>query len=219
MNTLTDSRKGRTLILALAGVLALATGLYVATRMQPPAPPQLNQSTTRLPAPKVLQPFELVTHEGTPFTLDSLKDQWSFVFFGYTNCPDVCPTTLSVLNVVANKLGDNVDNLPNTRFYFVSVDPERDTPEKLQAFVPYFNEKFTGVTGSREQIDNLTKQLSILYVIGKPEATGGYLVDHTASILLLNPDGQFEAVFSPPLNPDNIATDFEKIARYRARIR
>lgn len=217
MNTPPETRKGRTLILVLAGILALATGWYVATRMQPPAPPQLSQSTTRLPAPKILQPFELITHEGTPFTLDSLKNQWSFVFFGYTNCPDVCPTTLSVLNVVANKLGDSAHDLPETRFYFVSVDPDRDTPEKMREFVPYFNQRFTGVTGPREQIDNLTGQLSILYVIGKPETTGGYLVDHTASVLLLNPEGQFEAVFSPPLQPENIATDFEKIARFRAR--
>jgi len=219
MNTPTDKRKKRTLILSLAGLLALVAGLYLALRMQPPAPPQLSQSTTRLPSPKALQSFELVTHEGIPFTLDSLKDQWSFMFFGYTNCPDVCPTTLSVLNVVANGLDGTGDNLPDTRFYFVSVDPERDTPEKLREFVPYFNEKFTGVTGSRKQIDNLTKQLSILYVIGNPETTGGYLVDHTASVLLLNPDGQFEAIFSPPFKPGNITKDFEKIAGYRSRMK
>ena len=187
--------------------------------MQPPPPPKLSQSTTRLPAPKVLQPFELSTHEGNPFTLDSLKDQWSFVFFGYTNCPDVCPTTLSVLNVVANGLGETGDGVPDTRFYFVSVDPDRDTPEKLREYVPYFNAKFIGVTGSRDQIDNLTRQLSILYVIGKEEAGGGYLVDHTASVLLLNPAGQFDAVFSPPLQPANIAADFEKIVNYYAETR
>lgn len=215
MDKSADNRN-RTLLLVLAGILALGAGLLLAIRMQPPAPPELGESTTRLPSPRALQSFELVTHENKPFTLESLKDQWSFVFFGYTNCPDVCPTTLSVLNVVANNLSDTAGDLPPARFYFVSVDPQRDTPEKLREFIPYFNDKFIGVTGTPEQIDNLTRQLSILYAIGKQDEKGGYLVDHTASVLLLNPDGRFEALFSPPLKPDNIAADFEKIAHYRA---
>lgn len=205
---------GRVLILWIAGALALAAGVYLASLSRNPPPPQLSQATTHLPAPKALQAFNLLTHNGEPFTLDSLSGQWSFVFFGYTHCPDVCPTTLATLSAVAKQLVQTRERPPAARFYFVSVDPERDTQAHLAQFVPYFNSDFVGVTGRPEQIDNLTRQLSILYVKGAPDAQGGYLVDHTASVLLLNPAGQFEAVFSPPLNASHIAADFGKLARY-----
>jgi protein SCO1/2 len=207
---------GRAPVLWIAGALALAAGVYLASLARQPAPPQLSQATTHLPAPKALQAFELLTHNGEPFTLDSLKGHWSFVFFGYTHCPDVCPTTLATLSAVAKQLVQAGRQPPAAHFYFVSVDPERDTQAHLAQFVPYFNSEFVGVTGEPAQIDNLTRQLSILYVKGAPDAQGGYLVDHTASVLLLNPSGQFEAVFSPPLNATNIVADFEKLARYHA---
>ena len=205
---------GRTLVLWIAGALALAAGIYLAGLSWQPAPPQLSQATTHLPAPKALQAFELLTHKGEPFTLDNLKGHWSFVFFGYTHCPDVCPTTLATLSAVAKQLVQAGKQSPAVGFYFVSVDPERDTQAHLAQFVPYFNSEFVGVTGEPEQIENLTRQLSILYIKGAPDAQGGYLVDHTASVLLLNPEGQFEAVFSQPLNVKNIAADFGKLARY-----
>ena len=214
MHSRLTHQDGRALVLWIAGALALAAGVYLASLSRKPAPPQLSQATTHLPAPKALQAFELLTHNGEPFTLDSLKGHWSFVFFGYTHCPDVCPTTLATLSAVAKQLVQVGKQSPAARFYFVSVDPERDTQAHLAQFVPYFNSEFLGVTGRPEQIDNLTRQLSILYIKGAPDAQGGYLVDHTASVLLLNPEGQFEAVFSPPLSVNNIAADFGKLARY-----
>jgi protein SCO1/2 len=218
MHSRWTNQDGRALVLWVAGALALSLGLYLASLSRNP-PPQLSQATTRLPTPKVLQPFELLTHTGEPFTLDSLKGRWSFVFFGYTHCPDVCPTTLATLSAVANLLAKDTKLASEARFYFVSVDPERDTQAHLAEFVPYFNSAFVGVTGSPEQVDNLTRQLSILYRKGTPDAQGGYLVDHTASVLLINPEGQFEAVFSPPLNAGHIAADFAKLASYYDQVR
>jgi protein SCO1/2 len=131
------------------------------------------------------------------------------MFFGYTYCPDVCPTTLSVLNSVAQRLQDlDVD----VRFIMVTVDPERDTPERLAEFVTYFNGDFIGVTGTDEGLEQLTRQLGILHVRVQPEpGSEGYLMDHTAAVFLFDPDGRYHAVFSPPLSAEKIAGDFRKM--------
>ena len=110
--------------------------------------------------PRDIQPFTLVDHTGKNFDNRSLEGHWSFVFFGYTHCPDVCPTTLSVLNSVAHRLED-VKN--QVQFVFISIDPERDTPEKLGQFVSYFNGTFIGATGTNDAISALTRQLGVIY--------------------------------------------------------
>jgi len=138
-----------------------------------------------------------------------LQGVWSFLFFGYTHCPDVCPTTLSVLNSVAQKLGSDARDV---RFVFISVDPERDTPETLARFVSYFNGDFIGVTGEPGAIERLTKQLGVLYMrVASSDNPGSYLMDHTASVFLVDPDGRYHAVFSPPITAEKIVTDFARI--------
>ncbi len=119
-------------------------------------------SATVLPEAKALPEFSLEDHRGNTFTNEDLKGQWSFVFFGYTHCPDVCPTTLSLLNQVdqALKKEPGIDS-PET--VFISVDPGRDTVEQLAEYVPYFNAEFTGVTGSLENLQVLTKSLGIAF--------------------------------------------------------
>jgi len=119
-------------------------------------------SATVLPEAKALPEFSLEDHRGNTFTNEDLTGQWSFVFFGYTHCPDVCPTTLSLLNQVdqALKKEPGIDS-PET--VFISVDPGRDTVEQLAEYVPYFNADFTGVTGSLENLQVLTKSLGIAF--------------------------------------------------------
>ena len=124
--------------------------------------------------------------------------RWSFIFFGYTHCPDVCPTTLSVLNSVARKLEGRKDQV---QFVFISIDPERDTPEKLGQFVSYFNGTFIGATGTDDAINALTRQLGVIYArVEENSGTDNYLMDHSASVLLFDPAGRFHAVFTPPLD-------------------
>jgi protein SCO1/2 len=178
-----------------------------------PEPPQLSQGTL-LPSAKPVTDFQLTDHRGQPFTLENLKDNWTFAFFGYTHCPDVCPTSMTMLAQVQRKLEqrDGLDQLPQV--VFVSVDPERDTTALLSQFVPYFHPGFIGASGDQHNTLNLTRQLGILYGKAEGSTADGYLVDHSAAIILLDPDGAFRAVFGVPHNPDLITNDFLAIKHY-----
>ena len=209
--TTTSKQSGisRILIAIIVAAAAMAAGIWAARAVleHKSAPDELD--ATRFPAAREITPFSLVDHNNAVFDKDALKQHWSFIFFGYTHCPDVCPTTLSVLNSVANKLGDLDENI---RFIFVSVDPERDTPEQLARFVSYFNADFVGVTGTPDGITDLTRQLGVLHsLVQAEEGASGSLVDHTASVFLFDPDGRYHAVFTPPLTADAIAGDFRKM--------
>ncbi|MDH5471174.1 MAG: SCO family protein [Gammaproteobacteria bacterium] len=192
-------------------VLAMAAGIWTARLL-------INHDTgadplaaTRFPTARSVQPFSLVDHTGSPFDNTSLDGRWSFLFFGYTHCPDVCPTTLSVLNSVAQRLQSAPEAV---RFVMVTVDPERDTPDKLGKFVTYFNGDFVGVTGTEDGLQALTKQLGIMHMrVNDTDNPASYLVDHSAGVFLFDPNGRYHAVFSPPLSADAIAADFSEMAR------
>ena len=197
------------LVGVIIAVLAVTAGFWAAQAILKEQAPRHDLSATRFPVARDIQPFELIDHHSAPFDQAALQQRWSFVFFGYTYCPDVCPTTLSVLNGVAQRLQD-VDT--DVRFIMVTVDPERDTPERLAEFVTYFNGDFLGVTGSDEGLTQLTGQLGILYNRVEPEGGAeGYLIDHTAGVFLFDPDGRYHAVFTPPFTADKLADDFRKM--------
>jgi len=199
----------RTLIAITVAALAMAAGIWAARAIleHKPVPDEL--AATRFPTAREIAPFSLIDHNNAVFDNSALRQRWSFIFFGYTHCPDVCPTTLSVLNSVAQKLGDLDEDI---RFVFLSVDPERDTPEQLAEYVSYFNDDFIGVTGTPEGIEQITRQLGVLHIRAQAEeGASGYLLDHTASVFLFDPDGRYHAVFSPPLSADAIAADFRKM--------
>lgn len=208
----TDNKQSgfkRILIAIIVAALAMAAGIWAARAVLEHNSVQDELDATRFPEAREIASFSLIDHNKAVFDNSVLKDRWSFIFFGYTHCPDVCPTTLSVLNSVARKLGDLDEDI---RFVFLSVDPERDTPEQLAQFVSYFNADFIGVTGTPEGIEQITRQLGVLHIRAQPEeGASGYLVDHSASIFLFDPDGRYHAVFSPPLSADAIAGDFKKM--------
>ena len=202
---------GRLLLFIVATVVAMAAGFWVADSFFNRQADLAGLHGTRFSEPRPLQPFTLSDHTGKPFGIEQLMGKWSFVFFGYTHCPDVCPTTMSVLNSVANRLGDSA---PAVQYIFVSVDPERDTPGQLGQFVTWFNGDFVGVTGTDQELENLTRQLGVVYMrIPDEKQAGGYTVDHTASVLLFDPDGRFHAVFSAPLNAAELADDLLRLAK------
>ncbi|NNG11807.1 MAG: SCO family protein [Halobacteria archaeon] len=207
----TPSKLRLALLFAVATVLALSAGYWTSEFLLNRQADLSDLQATHFSEARALQPFELVDHTGKAFTNNELEGHWSFIFFGYTHCPDVCPTTLSVLNSVATRLHDQPDPL---RYIFISVDPERDTPDKMGQFVSYFNADFIGVTGTTEAITKLTQQLGVIAARVENKAdVENYLIDHTASILLIDPDGRFHALFSPPLKAADIASDFIRIAQ------
>ncbi len=192
--------------------LALAAGIalgFLFTSRTPSAVPDIN--ATILDPPKSIEAFKLIDHRGEPFVLDSLRGKWSFVFFGYTHCPDVCPTTLHTLSEMDRILAERSPQRHDVQIVFVSVDPERDSAEQLAGYVPYFNRSFIGVTGAPEEIDRLTRQLGILHLKVDRGEGKGYLVDHSASILLFDPSARLRGVFSAPHRAERMATDFIKI--------
>jgi protein SCO1/2 len=190
-------------------ILATAAGILSARFFLQRTVVEDELAATRFPVAREIQSFELVDHHNQVFDNAALERHWSFLFFGYTYCPDVCPTTLSVLNSIAQRLQD-VD--ADIRFVMVTVDPERDTPERLAEFVTYFNGDFLGVTGTDQGLEQLTRQLGILYERVQPEpGSEAYLMDHTAAVFLFDPDGRYHAVFSPPLSVETIAGDFRKM--------
>jgi protein SCO1/2 len=204
-----QSRFSRILAGVIIAVLATSAGIWAARALLQYRTASNDLDATRFPASRETPPFELIDHNNAVFDNSALRQRWSFMFFGYTHCPDVCPTTLSVLNSVASRLQDLDEDI---RFIFVSIDPERDTPEQLARYVTYFNGDFIGVTGTPEGIEQLTRPLGILNMrVAAEDGSEAYLVDHTASVLLFDPDGRYHAVFSPPLSTDTMTDDFRKI--------
>ncbi len=193
-------------------IIPVLAALWLLAACSPPEPPRLAGGTL-LPSSRELAPFTLVDHHNAPFTRDSLRGQWSFAFFGYTHCPDVCPNALGMLKRVETLLeADGETPLP--RVLFVSVDPARDTPETLANYVSYFHPAFLGVTGEDSELKRLTRQLGILYGRSPGQENEDYLVDHSAAIILFNPEGNYQALFGVPHDPQKIAADFVAIRNW-----
>lgn len=170
-------------------------------------------STTLLPQPRPIQDFHLINDHNRPFTNNDFKNHWSFVFFGFTNCPQLCPTTLSVLNQMYKNLQQaHLQSMP--QIVFISVDPDEDTPQKIRNYITSFNPNFVGATGSKQQLDALTKEFNVMYAKVFPNGEQShYSIDHSGTILLINPAGQLAAIFSTPHDANNIAKDFIAINR------
>jgi protein SCO1/2 len=159
-----------------------------------------------------LKPFTLVASGNKSFNLESLKGKWSFIFFGYTHCPDVCPATLSVMGAAFSMLERNPVVAPEIQGVLISVDPKRDTPELLKEYVSFFDDGFLGVTGSTAQIDGLTRQVGALYTLNSENAEDdNYSVTHNSTIFLVDPRGRLFGRFPPPQDPQVIADTFIKI--------
>lgn len=168
------------------------------------------------PSQKHLDDFELVGTQNEMFNLGKLKGKWSFMFFGYTHCPDICPITMNTLRQVRDSLATESESTPDSpQFIFISVDGERDTPEKMNRYVHYFGEGFTGASGNKTQVDTLTGQLGIPYSIDAHEpADMNYLVGHSGSVFLISPDTNLAAIFHAPQEASDIADRFSQILKF-----
>ncbi len=156
------------------------------------------------PAPRNLSEFNLIDHRGNAVGREQLQGQWTLAFVGYTYCPDICPMTMATLSGAVAQLQQALPKGQQLGVWFISVDPKRDTQKQLQTYVGYFEQRaLTGVTANHDQLFPFVRELGLSYAISsstEPE----YRVDHSASIVLLNPVGQLVAVFKPEINAEAV---------------
>jgi protein SCO1 len=199
-------------VLGLVAFMALLLGLLVHRVLSPTilSNEQLAENGLFVyEVPRNVQDFALRDHNGEPFTKSSLTGKWSLLFFGYTYCPDICPITLASIRQFEELLKD-ADVTDPLQVVLVSVDPQRDTPEKLGAYVSYFSEDYLGVTGEYIDIFNLARQLNIAFGY-QPAEDGNYLVSHSGEIAIINPNGDFHGFFKIPHNPEKMAANFRSV--------
>lgn len=195
-------------------ITALAAAILVAMliMLMRPQPESLSLHTGVALTPTVAVPaFTLVDDNGYPFTEAELVGQWSLIFAGFTHCPDICPTTLTTFNQLYQILDDKAQAL---QVILLTVDPERDTPEALAHYLEFFNPAFRGVTGEQQQLEVLYENLGVKHM-RIPGARGEYSVDHSASLLLVNPEGQLAGYFMPPFNAELLAVDLDPLVAMR----
>lgn len=162
---------------------------------------------------KSMPEFELLDANAQPITESVFDDKWSVIFFGYTHCPDVCPITLQVMKNVVEKL-TAADEQTIPQIVFVSVDPVRDTSDIMKNYISFFDESFVGITGDVNNVHNMTRALGIVASFTANDTEpDNYLVDHTASLLLIDPQRRVRAKISPPHEADTIVTDYLTLIR------
>ncbi|MDF9393293.1 SCO family protein [Methylococcus capsulatus] len=169
-------------------------------------------SGTLLPQPRPVADFVLTGDDGRPFTRADLAGRWTVVFVGYTHCPDVCPATLSRLKAAKARLGAEGERLA---VLFVSVDPERDTPDHLARYVRHFDQDFRAVTGPVDVLMALGRELGFVFVKNLGAEGEGYGIDHSAELMLLDPRVRLVGYLIPPFRIEALAADFETILRKR----
>lgn len=185
-------------------LVAASAGFWVAQRSSQSVP-QLT-SGTWFPQPRPIQDFTLTDESGQPFRLNDLKGHPTLVFFGFTHCPDVCPTTLAKLAQVAKSAA-----VPGLRVLLVSVDPARDKPEQLLQYVRAFDPQFKGVTGEMAEIERMAREFGV--AIARVDLGGGdYTVDHSAAVFLMDDQGRRVAVFTPPFEIQPFAADLRNVS-------
>lgn len=195
-------------------VLALAVGVlagYLTFNSRRPAPPRTD--ALLLHAPKPLVDFTLADTAGKTLDRDRLTGRWNLLYFGYTHCPDACPTTLAALDKMQRYLG-NLAPEKRPQVWFISVDPKRDQPKLLGDYALYFNPGFLAATGSVDALKTLTGPLDIQFSYDKPDAKGDYAVNHSTAVILVDPEVEEIALFVPPLDPKHMAADYTNILKY-----
>jgi protein SCO1/2 len=175
----------------------------------------VDQSVMRvIPQAIPVPEFKLTRMDGKPFERKNLLGKWTFLYFGYTLCPDVCPTELTALAEVAELL--RKEGVQSWQEIFVSVDPERDTPEQLAKFVTYFDPKIIGATGTEAELRQMAKPLGVGWEkaslpTANDAASSSYLINHTTSILLVSPDATVIGVYPTPHDPNAMVDVFLKV--------
>ena len=201
-------------VIACVAFMALVLGLVIHRIVSPAVLSNAQLAENGLfvyDLPRKVEAFALTDHEGMPFTQERLRGKWSLLFFGYTFCPDICPITLATIRQFDQLLQEaEPEAAAQLQVAMISVDPQRDTAEKLDAYMGYFDEDYVGVTGQYIDIFNLGRQLNVAFGY-TPAENGEYLVNHSGEIVLINPDGEFHGFFKVPHDPEKMLRNFRSV--------
>jgi protein SCO1/2 len=174
----------------------------------PPDPSQFKG--TMMPAAIPAPDFTFTNADGQEVRLSDYQDKIVLLYFGYTFCPDVCPTSMSDLKLVQNKLDEDGEKI---QVIMITVDPDRDTPENITAFVEHFHPTFVGLSGTKEEIDAVAEDFGVFYEKHEGTAATGYLIDHTARIFVIEPDGAYRLSFGFGTPVEDIASDLRLLLK------
>lgn len=206
-------RRKRGIYLTVAAILLFITlvmlgflNKILSPRILSPIELQLNGARV-FEQPRELSEFSLTTHSGDDFTLTSLEGQWTLIVFGFTQCPDVCPSTLALLNSWYKTLDQDVKD--STQVVMISLDPARDNEALLSQYVPYFNKDFTGLRGDFLPTKRFANQLNVAF--NKVTQGDDYTIDHSAHIALINPRGHYYGFFKPPFDATRLKLTYLSI--------
>jgi protein SCO1/2 len=184
------------LFLTLVALIIIGIAIY-----QYALPPMLHGAV--IDPPKPMPVFTLASAKG-PVSLNDFGGKVTVIFFGFTNCMDVCPATMAKLSDALNRLGDKAGGV---QVVFISVDYRRDTPQSVGAYAARFRPDFIGLTGTQAEIDRVTKDYGIYYKLGEADASGNYEVEHTAIVMALDKQGRLQMTWASDQQPDEIASD------------
>ena len=200
---MTSQRRFVLVAVLLGGLVILASGAFLGLGLR--ETPKGAAGTLLVSA--IGGPFHLVDQNGRTVTDADLKGKWSLIYFGYTHCPDACPTTLNEIAIALDDLGPKRDAV---RPVFITVDPERDTPEVLKSYVTSFDAPILALTGTPEAVAQAAKDYRVYYA-KHPEPGGDYSMDHSSVIYVMDPEGRFTATFTPESSPEDIAARLKKL--------
>ena len=189
--------KTKILLGTFAIILGLVTGVYFFR-------PHTFHGTV-IQSPETSYDFNLTGSKGD-VSLSDFRGKLVLIYFGYTFCPDVCPATLGQVNQAMKQLGSKAEDI---QLIMISLDPERDTPAKLEEYVAHFNPTFLGITGTQEQVDTVASLYGIFYEKKEGSAASGYLIDHTATLMVIDREGYLKLVFPFGVTADEIADDLK----------
>jgi protein SCO1 len=197
----------------VAAAIASSWLLWVSTGSGSGSASASDRVLTTFPNPKPLNEFTLKDDSNHLFDLAALRGKWSFLFFGFTFCPDICPTTMATLAQTSRRIREMDADASDVQFVFVSVDPRRDTPGILQRYVRHFDAGFRGVSGSEAQLTNLSRQLGAAYKVEYIPGVENYPVYHTTAVFLIDPQMRYRGLIRPPFDPQAIASRFGELRK------
>ncbi len=212
-------KKNQIVILIIFALIAASAGIWLGQQTTGSSQTHLKPASIQgaiYPEAKVISDFSLIDQQSRQITKDSFLNHWSLIFVGYTHCPDICPTTMSVMNQVSEFMQEQQIQPPD--IVFLSIDPARDTPDTLNSYVAYFNKDFIGLTGSVDAVSQLSKELNAVF--RKAPGTSGqitnddYLMDHSSALMLVNPEGNLQSILTAPHTPGNIIESIIKSQDY-----